>query len=249
MKQRSEQWFIDRCGKITASRFKDVLAYDPPCYKVVSEKGSVAGTFNIRSGAEKLLAEKDGNARVKAKYSIEDVPMVSKEAREKYISEIVCERLTGEIYTIPDNFATAWGKDNEPLALASYETQTGVIVKETEFVVMNEYIGASPDGMVGDEGGIEIKCPVNSANHIKVLRTGEVPEEHIPQIQGQMMVTGIKWVDFVSFDPRMPEKLTTFIKRVERDDVFIKKLEKDCGTFNNDVIEVINQLLGEAKAA
>src|SRR5207253_3198758 len=98
--------------------------------------------------------------------------------------------------------------------------------------------GASPDGLVGEDGTIEIKC-YNSANHIEVLETQVVPNDHMAQIQGQLWITERKWCDYISFDPDMPENAQLFIKRVERDEDYINNLKVEVSIFLDEVDEKV----------
>src|SRR5690606_3365499 len=119
--------------------------------------------------------------------------------------------------------ALDWGHDVEAAARAAYEAETGAIVTCVGFIVHPAlpYIGCSPDGLIGDDGMHQIKCPQNAAVHIDTL-TGGMPEEHMPQVQAELFVTGRAWSDFVSFDPRMPPHLRLYRERVQRDEAFIK---------------------------
>lgn len=139
--------------------------------------------------------------------------------------QIVVERMTGEPVEGPQGFALQWGTDVEPFARESYELETGLSVVESEFIQHPkfDFVGCSPDGLVGDVGGLEMKCPKSSIVHLERFVSG-VPDEYIPQIQGCMWVTGRDWWDFVSFDPRMPESHRMLIVRVNRDDAFIASL-------------------------
>jgi predicted phage-related endonuclease len=101
--------------------------------------------------------------------------------------------------------------------------------------------GASPDGLVGDEGLVEVKAPATST-HLDTLLDGEVPTKHLAQMQWQMACTGRKWCDFVSYDPRLPEHLRMFVKRVERDDKHITTLEGEVKTFLAELNEKLEKL-------
>ena len=101
--------------------------------------------------------------------------------------------------------------------------------------------GASPDGLVGDEGLVEFKCPA-TATHLDTLLAGEVPSKYIPQIQFQMACTNRAWCDFVSYDPRLPEHLRMFVKRVPRDDTYIATLESEVTKFLAELEEKLTQL-------
>jgi hypothetical protein len=129
-----------------------------------------------------------------------------------------------------------WGTATEPFARAAYETQRGLMVDEVGFVPhpITEWVGGSPDGLVGDDGGIEIKCPHNSVVHVETL-TGGMPSEHRAQVQGLLWITGREWWDFISFDPRMPEKMRLYIERVKRDEDYIAKLVDEVTKFLDEV--------------
>lgn len=165
--------------------------------------------------------------------------------RKKYRIQLVTERLTGRPVMGYQNAAMMWGTQTEPEARMAYEEQRGVIVREVGFIKHPRlpWCGASPDGLIADDGMLELKAP-ESTTHVEWMESGKVPPEHIPQIQGQMAVTGRKWVDFASYDPRFPEALQLFIVRVERDDAYIKKLEQDITDFLATVQESLNKLIG-----
>lgn len=160
--------------------------------------------------------------------------------RRNYRAELIVEILTGEPTPNFTNAAMQWGTDNEPLARLEYSLATGNDVEETGFWQHDELMaGASPDGFIGTDGLLEIKCP-NTATHIETLRTRKVPKQYMDQIMGQMWITGRQWCDFVSFDPRLPENAQMFITRVERDEVYITTLEED-------ITDFLAELEGELK--
>lgn len=157
-------------------------------------------------------------------------------SRANYAAELIVERLTGvktEGYT---NAAMQHGIDTEPQARFAYEFDSDVSVVQVGFVPHPsiQMAGASPDGLVGEDGLVEIKCP-SSATHIDTLLDGKVPAKYVTQMQWQMACTGRKWCDFVSFDNRMPESMRLFIKRVHRDDAVIAQLEKDVELFLREI--------------
>ena len=164
-------------------------------------------------------------------------------SRDNYMAQLVCERLTGTVAESFTNAAMQWGTDNEPLARAAYEAKMDVLVDEVAMIThpIIKMAGASPDGYVGSEGLIEIKAP-QTATHIDTLLTQTVPGKYITQMQWQMACTGRKWCDFVSFDPRMPEELQLFIKRVPRDEGYINTLEKEVEIFLSELDEKIEKL-------
>jgi putative phage-type endonuclease len=164
-------------------------------------------------------------------------------SRENYLAQIVCERMTGKPAESYSNAAMAWGTEQEPFARAAYESAKDVLVEEVGFVSHPNIseAGASPDGLVGLFGLVEIKAP-NSSTHIQTLLDQKVPEKYNTQMQWQMACTQRQWCDFVSFDPRMAEGLQLFIKRVELDPVYIANLEKEILNFLFDVEYKITQL-------
>lgn len=157
-------------------------------------------------------------------------------SRANYMAELIAERLTGAKSEGFVNAAMQHGIDTEPQARDAYSFYAGVDVEQVGFIAHPtiEMSGASPDGLVGNDGLVEIKCP-NTATHIDTLLDGKVPERYVLQMQWQMACTGRKWCDFVSFDPRMPESMRLFIKRVERDEKLIASLEKDVELFLREV--------------
>jgi len=161
-------------------------------------------------------------------------------SRDNYMAQLVVERLTftkQESYT---NAAMQWGTDTEPFARAAYEATQGVMVEEVGFVrhPSIEWAGASPDGLVGDDGLVEIKCP-NTATMIETLLSQKVPGKYFIQMQFQLACTGRKWCDYVVFDPRMPAKAQMFVRRVDRDDEYIAHLEEEIAKF---LVEVESQV-------
>lgn len=171
-------------------------------------------------------------------------------ARANYRAELVAERLTGKRQESYSNAAMQWGTETEPLARVWYESEVGVVVQETGFVEHPTIAmsGASPDGLVADSGLVEIKCP-NTQTHIETMLARRVPPRYTPQIHWQMACTGREWCDFVSFDPRLPEQTQIFIKRVERDEKYIKDtLEPEVIRFLEEVEKTVEQLLNWRKS-
>jgi putative phage-type endonuclease len=164
-------------------------------------------------------------------------------SRENYLAQLVCERMTGKPAESYSNTAMQWGTDQEPFARAAYEADKDILVQEVGFVVHPniENAGASPDGLVGDYGLVEIKCP-NTATHIQTLLDQKVPDKYNIQMQWQMACTGRQWCDFASFDPRMEEGLQLFIKRVEYHPLYVAELEKEVINFLMDVEDKIRKL-------
>ncbi len=146
-------------------------------------------------------------------------------AVKNYRSELTAERLTGQREETFTSSPMAWGTETEPVARLRYELTTGNDVEECGFFAHPDIMaGASPDGLIGEDGIIEIKCP-NTATHIETLRKRAIPSQYYWQVMGQLWMTDRKWCDFVSFDPRMPENAQFFTVRIERDEEKIKQLE------------------------
>jgi hypothetical protein len=208
--QRDDDWYAARCGKATASRFKDAMARKKPT-EAQAKKG---------------------------------LPGDPTQARQDYLTELVVERLTGQRVQKYVTAAMQWG-DHEPEARAAYEQSTGTEVEETGFIAHDTlYAGCSPDGLVDWDGLIEIKCPYNSAVHIETL-LGGMPTEHMPQVQGQMWITGREWCDFVSYDPRMPEPLQLYVQRIPADPKAIADLAFGISAFLKEVgskVEALRRL-------
>jgi len=156
---------------------------------------------------------------------------------KNYRAELVVERITGNPAESFTSAPMQWGIDTEPLARLRYVLATKNQVEECGFFEHKSITaGASPDGLIGVDGGLEIKCP-NSATHIQTLRTGKVPDMYMAQIQGGMWITDRKWWDYVSFDPRLPDNANLFIIRVNRDDIYIGSLETKIKQFLKEVDE------------
>lgn len=153
-------------------------------------------------------------------------------SRANIMAELIVERLTGAPVEGYTNKEMQWGIDTEPQARDAYEFYADVDVVQTGFVIHPDIpdSGASPDGLVGDLGLIEIKCP-NTATHIDTLLGEPIPDKYIKQMQWQLACTNRQWCDFVSFDPRMPGSMRIFVKRVPRDDAMIATLTKEANLF------------------
>ena len=166
-------------------------------------------------------------------------------SRDNYMAQLVCERLTGQVAEGFTNSAMQWGTETEPLARAAYEAYTNELVEQVGFIEhpLIHNTGASPDGLVGLFGLVEIKSPQTNT-HLDTLLSGSVPTKYIPQMMWQMRVCDRQWCDFVSFDPRLPDKLQLFIKRVEFDPEYVAMLEKEVTQFLIELDEKVNLLKG-----
>lgn len=174
-------------------------------------------------------------------------------SRANYLAQLIAERLTGTPAESFTNAAMQHGTETEPEARCAYEFYQGVTVEQVAFVPHPkiDQAGASPDGLVDADGLVEIKCP-NTATHLETLLGQAVPGKYDTQIQFQLACTGRKWCDFVSYDPRMPEHMRLFIKRVQRDDKRINELETEIASFLLEMavkLSELNSIYGEKEAA
>jgi YqaJ-like viral recombinase domain len=161
--------------------------------------------------------------------------------RRNYKAELVCERLTGIPVATFESAEMRFGREQEPYARIAYEARTGLTVLQCGFLEHADILaGASPDGLIGFEGGLEIKCP-HTATHIDTLLRGMAPE-HMAQIQGGMWISARQWWDFVSYDSRMPERFQLYIRRVQRDQKYIDALEVQVRKFLNEVETMLHEL-------
>jgi len=199
----------------------------------------------IEQGTDAWFAQRVGNVTASR---ISDVMATLKSggesaSRRNYRAQLIAERLTGSKSESFTNAAMQWGTDNEPIARAMYEIQTGSDVEQVGYVTHPSIknTGASPDGLVGDDGLIEIKCP-NTATHIDYLLAGVPAAEYHNQMLWQMECTGRKWCDFVSYDPRMPEELQLFVVRFYRDDERLSEMRSGVVKFLQEVSETIEKL-------
>lgn len=193
--------------------------------------------FQARAGKVTASRIADITARTKSGYSA---------TRANYMSELISERLTGQKLENFTSEAMQWGIDLEPKAKNMYEFEKDCQVIDAGFVQHPEIkdAGASPDGYVLDDGLIEIKCP-KTATHINTILTEDIPKKYMFQMQWQMACTNRSWCDFVSFDPRMPQGLNIFIKRVERNKDTIEILIQEVKLFLSELDEKTKAL--EAK--
>ena len=178
--QGSDEWKQVRCGKVTASRFKDVMT-----------KGRGVTADNYRN-------------------------------------ELYAEHFTGIPKYEINAKALKWGNYHEPAGRTAYSFHRNLPVVKTGFVMRKDIpgVGTSVDGLVGDDGVMEIKCPYDFATHAMNLRFKKLDKRYVWQVQGHLWITGRKWCDFVSFDPRYKDVAKQLsIITVERDDEMIEELE------------------------
>ena len=195
-------------------------------------------------GTDEWLAERAGKVTASR---IADVMAKTKTGygatRKTYMGDLVAELLTGVPKQGFSNAAMQWGTETEPQARAMYELETGQTVVETGFVPHPTLggAGASPDGLVGDDGLVEIKCP-NTATHIETLRGSKIDRKYLLQMHWQMICTGRDWCDFVSFDPRLPLEMQMHIRRVEKDAELSEEITAEVTQFLTELNEAVADL-------
>lgn len=198
--QGTDDWKLQRAGKVTASRVGEVM---------VRTKTGAYGA-----------------------------------GRKNYMADLVIERLTG--LPKPKGFESPemrWGTEQEPFAKNAYAFRTGVDILPAGFVdhPKIKMTGASPDGYIDDNGLVEFKCP-NTATHLETLLGAEIDRAYMLQMQWQMECTGRTFCDWVSFDPRLPETMSLFIRRVRRDDKLIAEIKSEVGSFLQELDDTVARL-------
>jgi len=162
--------------------------------------------------------------------------------RKSYMQKLAAEKLTGASVETFKNDAMQWGTETEPQARSTYELMQCEDVEEVAFILHDTInTGVSPDGLVGNDGLVEFKCPVTTTQ-IETFLSGKMPTAHSAQVQGQMWVSEREWCDFVSFDPRINGASSYFCTRIVRDDKYIKNLESEVVAFDSELNEMIDKL-------
>ena len=165
-------------------------------------------------------------------------------SRGNLIALLAVERLTGQCVETYQNAAMQRGIETEAEARDAYSFAKGVAVDEAGFIACDQLpnTGCSPDGLVGDDGLVEIKCPASMAKHLDALRSGAHAVEYHWQLQHQLMVTGRQWVDAASYDPRFPEHLQLAVTRVTRDEAAIAELTAEIIKADAEVSALVDEL-------
>ena len=156
-------------------------------------------------------------------------------SRANYLAQLVTERLTGTPTEGFQSPAMTWGIEQEAAARDAYSARMGVLVDEVDFVDHpTMQAGASPDGLVGEDGLIEIKCP-NTSTMLEYLEDRTIPQKYRLQMQWQLAVTGRDWCDFVAFDPRLPEHLQLLVIREPRNTDLVVEITHEVNRFLAEV--------------
>lgn len=204
--------------------------------------------LHVEQGSDEWKAARLGHITAS---NMADVMSKGKDGKEsatryKYKVKLVAERLSGVAAESFSNAAMQWGIETEQFACIAYEAAKDVLVDKTGFWLHPEikWIGVSPDRLVGDDGLLEVKCP-NTTTHLDYVFDNKVPSDYMKQIQCQLWVTGRKWCDFISFDPRLPKRNQLLVIRVERDEDMISKMAAECVKFLAEVDSLIEFLTKE----
>lgn len=201
MPQGSPEWFDARCGVITSSRFKDVMA---------KGKGSAPSA-----------------------------------TRQSYLKELACERITG---VVQNSFQSEWmqrGSELESQARAMLELEKGFVVDCVGFVKMNDDVGSSTDGLIGEHAVLELKCPKHTTHLDYLLNNDALYTAYKAQVQGELWVTGRELAYLVSFHPDFPNGKDLLVMEIGRDEEYIKALEVEVLTFLFDLQKLVSQIKGE----
>jgi hypothetical protein len=164
----------------------------------------------------------------------------AKAGRGTYMRRLAAERLTGEPVETYKNGNMQAGNDNEAAAREYYEALYQTKVKQVGFVSLDDFTGCSPDGLIGDDGVLEIKCPLSST-HVSYILEDRLPTQYVPQVQGILWVTERKWCDFISFCPKMKAR-KIFVKRVYRDEKDISILAAAVDLFKIELQKMIEKI-------
>lgn len=215
-----------------------------------------AGSVTGSCVAEIMTKAKSGNKESKT--------------RQGYRMKLLAERITGMLSAEVNAPSLSWGKEHEPAAVVAYELYKAehgenVFVERVGYIPHKtlDWVGTSPDGFVGEQGIIEVKCPHNSAVHLLTVTQGSkalatalalsigedpsawgtmpMPDDYIPQVQFNLWVTERRWCDFISYDPRVPAHLRLYVARVERDEKFI-------ATMAEAVVKFLEELEGNVES-
>lgn len=161
---------------------------------------------------------------------------------KSYMMQLAAEVITGERIETYSNEYMEWGTQTEPQARATYELESATKVEEVSFIKHDTLkAGCSPDGLVGENGMVEFKCP-KTTTQIETVLSGKMPTGHAPQVQGQLWVSEREWCDFVSFDPRINGSAHYFCVRQYRDEAKIKQIAEGVEKFQNELSEMIERL-------
>ena len=243
VEQGYEQWHISRSGVVTASKAYILLMDDAlsPFPSNLEIKVIKRGVNEVELNGEVYQGTKaDCTAWVRNK-----LPKIKSDTKLSYLDELVGQIATG---LIPEEIKAKplqWGKDHEEDARDAYSAATFEAVEEEAFIYQDTKMraGISPDGLiVGEDKGLELKCPWLSKVWCAFAGRGEIKKEEIAQVQFSLMITGFKSWGFAKYDPRNVNCKKLHLVEIFRDEVMIAKLEKGLAEFIEDMDEALNKL-------
>ena len=245
LEQRSPEWYAARLGIVTASAVGQLLTVTTPgpLYYPCVTCGAAAGSPCLsltRKAPTPIKAVHDWRiqeAAVKAKDADPVIEVADSDTSRNLTTILVAERLAGWSEDTPISSDMWRGIEHEPFARDVYAESFGAEVREVGFMVREEdgwTLGYSPDGLVGDDGLIEIKCP-RAKTHVRTILADEVPPQYMAQLQGGLLVSGRQWIDFVSFVAGMP----LYRKRVEPDPAWFDAITAACIAFEDNAARIV----------
>lgn len=197
--------------------------------------------MNEIQGSEEWLLARCGKATASEFSSV--LAKGQGKTRESYLRRVVAERLTGKPTETYKNGHMDRGHEQEPYARMAYEATMGCFVEQAGFIDHPTLkAGCSPDGLVGTDGGAEIKSVIPTVQ-LNTILAGNYPSEHRAQIQGSLWITGRSWWDFCSYSPDMPEHLRLYVHRVPRDEGYILTLAAEVISFLSDVDRMVELMM------
>lgn len=264
VEQGSEEWKAARCGNITGSRFTDVMASSTLTLRFVERAGdnpeglrpNQQFVFDMLEAQSEPITIKDLAAKCDCSDSPIKTMIKNKVLRERqvteraigdsaesYMLELIEETLTGRPHYTPTTKAMEHGTKWEPTAREVYENHTGNFVNESGFKLMDGHdIGLSSDGLIGDRGSIEIKCPFNPVVHLRTWKRGVVPSEYRWQCVGGLLVHDRDWCDFISYCPSFEMPHAMKVIRIERNEDEINELRDGLFFFESKFNELKKEL-------
>lgn len=241
LEQRSPEWFAARCGILTASAIGRMVTLGPPDAVTVACPACEARPNNpcvSQSRKEPTAIKSLHPARNEHAAGRAPVFSVAENETSRGLTEtLIAERITGWAEDLPMNSDMFRGIDAEPYARDLYGLHYSP-AREVGFMLREESgwrLGYSPDGLVGDDGLIEIKAP-RAKNHLRTILADEVPAQYMPQLQAGLLVSGRKWIDFVSYVGGMP----LYVRRVTPDQDWFDAITAACIAFETTAAWVVS---------
>lgn len=248
--QGSDEWMAARCGLITASRFADAISTTGG----LTDQQAMFVKLVLEGRSEKEAAAAAGYKTAPRATSIVKAlagenPAEPSDTARRYASDLVIERISGKPFGIPPStWLLERGHQLERLARMAYEEKHTSFVTESGICIDDSGFAYSSDGLVDEDGLIEIKCPIDGNKILTMWKTGDV-SEYIHQMQGGMWISGRKWCDFIMYVPDLaPVGKDLFVKRIMRDDKFIDDMVVELARFDAMVVDLFDTLCDKQEA-